>query len=76
MGFLQDAEQIARRNRTATVPLRELELLRDKYYMDAETFRPLRRKSKRGTVALSDIKQYFAQFTEPLFEPPKRHTSK
>lgn len=68
MGFLQDAEAIARRDHSATVPLRELEILRDKYDMDTETFKPLRRKSKRGAVALSDIKQYFFAFTEPLFQ--------
>lgn len=71
MGFLQDAEAIARRSRTTTVPLRELEILRDKYSMDAEAFKPIRRKSKRGSVALDDIKQYFIAFTEPLFSATK-----
>lgn len=69
MGFLQDAESIANRTRSATVPLRELEVLRVKYDMDAETFKPIRRKSKRGAVALNDIRQYFLNFTEPLFKP-------
>lgn len=68
MGFLQDAEAIANRGKSTTVPLRELEILRDKYQMDAETFKPIRRKSKRGAVALNDIKQYFFAFTEPLFQ--------
>lgn len=68
MGFLQDAESIANRTRSTTVPLRELEVLRVKYDMDAETFKPLRRKSKRGAVALNDIRQYFIAFTEPLFQ--------
>lgn len=75
MGFLQDAESIAHRNHATAVPLHELEILRDKYDMDAKTFKPLRRKSKRGAVALSDIKQYFINFTEPLFTPQKQHTN-
>lgn len=72
MGFLQDAESIANRTRSTTVPLRELEVLRVKYDMDAETFKPLRRKSKRGAVALSDIKQYFFAFTDPLFQASRQ----
>lgn len=71
MGFLQDAEAIARRSRSTTVPLQELEILRDKYSMDADTFKPIRRKSRRGAVALNDIKQYFLAFTEPLFNATK-----
>jgi len=69
MGFLQDAESIANRTRSTTVPLKELEVLRIKYDMDTETFKPLRRKSKRGAVELKDIHQYFISFTEPLFQP-------
>lgn len=68
MGFLQDAEAIAKRSGATEISLLDLETLRDKYDMDADTFRQLRRLATRGKVALKALHGYFDDFSAPLFE--------
>lgn len=68
MGFLQDAEAIAHQAGSDSVSVKELEVLRLKHDMDSDAFKLLKKKSKRGSVAVRDIQNYMVEFTQPLFE--------